>query len=101
MALIMKMPRQRRGIFMYDNLQFVSAVICCGQLLLFQFSCAQGVFIEIFYFSSCPWRFPQEFQTGLYGRVADKAIDPDLVSQFFPAVAFYQLCNDLFKCYSV
>lgn len=68
---------------------------------LFQFALPQRIFIELFYLSSCPGRFTQEFEAGLYGRVADEAIDPDLVSQFIPTVGVYELCDDLFKCYSV
>lgn len=68
---------------------------------LFQLSLPQGVFIEIFYFSPRPGRFTQEFEAGLYRRVADKAIDPDLVSQLIPSVGLYELCDDFFKCYSV
>lgn len=65
--------------------------------MLFQFPIFEGIFIELFYLGSCPGRFTEEFEAGLYRRVADETIDPDLVTQFIPAEGIDEVNEDFFE----
>ncbi len=81
------------------NVDQVTAVV--GTVRLFQFAFLEGVFIEVFYFGTGPGCFAEEFEAGLDGRVADEAVDADLVAEFVPAEGVDKMSEDFFECDAV
>ncbi len=71
----------------------------CNSLALF--GTLQGGKVKLLNFFSCPGRLAQEFQAGLYGRVAGETGDFDIFSQFFPAIIGNEKVHDLFEGYAV
>lgn len=64
---------------------------------LFQLFFPYRIQVKALYLGTGPGSFSQEFQAGRKGRIVDETIDPDMLTQFFPTIGFYQLGKDRFK----
>lgn len=72
-------------------------ILSVEQAELFQFFPSQRILVEVFDLGPGPGCFSQEFEAGLDGRIAGKAVDADVFRQLFPAVAFHQVGDDFFE----